>query len=54
MGRIRAMAASVPDHATSIRNELEAEGLSHITMTRLAQRLKARAASCLRLVMKGS
>jgi serine/threonine-protein kinase HipA len=50
MERIGTMAASLPDHATSIRNELEAEGLSHITMTRLAQRLKARAASCLRLV----
>ena len=50
MGRIRTMAGCVPDHATSIRNELEAEGLSHITMTRLAQRLRARAASCLRLV----
>src|SRR5580658_1846970 len=34
----------------SFRNELAAEGLSHITMTRLAQRLKARAASCLRLI----
>jgi serine/threonine-protein kinase HipA len=50
MERIRTMAAALPDHATSIRNELEADGLSHITMTRLAQRLKARAASCLRLL----
>ena len=50
MERIRTMAASFPDHATSIRNELEADGLSHVTITRLAQRLKARAASCLRLV----
>jgi hypothetical protein len=50
MERIRTMAASVPDHATSIRNELEAEGVPHIAMTRLAQRLKARATSCLRLV----
>ncbi len=50
MERIRTMATSLPDHATSIRNELEAEGLSHITMTRLAQRLKARAGSCLRLL----
>jgi hypothetical protein len=48
--RIRTMAASVPDHATSIRNELEADGLSQMTMTRLVQRLKARAASCMRLV----
>jgi serine/threonine-protein kinase HipA len=31
-GRIRTMAASVPDHATSIRNELVADGLSHITI----------------------
>jgi serine/threonine-protein kinase HipA len=50
MERIRTMAASLPDHTTSIRNELEADGLSHITMTRLAQRLKARAASCMRLM----
>ena len=50
MERIRTMTASLPDHATSIRNELEADGLSHITVTRLAQRLKARAVSCLRLV----
>jgi serine/threonine-protein kinase HipA len=50
MERIRTMAASFPDHETSIRNELEAEGLSHITMTRLAQGLKARAAACLRLI----
>ena len=50
IGHIRTMAESLPNHATSIRNELEAEGLSHMTMTRLAQRLKARAASCLRFV----
>jgi serine/threonine-protein kinase HipA len=50
MERIGTMAASLPGHATSIRNELEANGLSHITMTRLAHRLKARAASCLRLL----
>ena len=50
MERIRTMAASLPDHTTSIRNELEADGLSHITMTQLAQRLKARAASCMRLM----
>src|SRR5260370_20867391 len=50
MGRIRTMAASLPDHATSIRNELEAEGLSQIKMTRLAQRLKTRAPSFLRLL----
>jgi serine/threonine-protein kinase HipA len=48
--RIGTMATSLPDHATSIRNELEAAGPSHITMTRPAQRLKARAALCLRLV----
>jgi hypothetical protein len=51
MERIKTMATSVPDHASPIRNELDADGLSHITMTRLAHRLKARAVSCLRLLL---
>ncbi len=46
--RIRAMASSLPDHAATIQNELEAAGLLHGTITRLARRLKARASSCQR------
>jgi serine/threonine-protein kinase HipA len=48
--RIRAMAASLPDHAATIQNELETAGLLHGTITRLARRLKARASSCQKLL----
>jgi hypothetical protein len=48
--RIRAMAASLPDHAATIQNELETSGLLHGTITRLARRLKARASSCEKLL----
>jgi serine/threonine-protein kinase HipA len=50
IGRIRAMAGSLPDHAATIQNELEAAGLLHGTITRLARRLKARASSCEKLL----
>ena len=48
--RIRAMAASLPDHAATIQNELETAGLLHGTISRLARRLKARASSCQKLL----
>jgi serine/threonine-protein kinase HipA len=48
--RIRAMAASLPDYAATIQNELETAGLLHGTITRLARRLKARASSCQKLL----
>ncbi|HEY0757842.1 MAG TPA: type II toxin-antitoxin system HipA family toxin [Acidisarcina sp.] len=44
--RLKTMAAALPDHAGTILNELETEGLAHETITRLAERLQARAASC--------
>jgi len=44
--RLKAMAAALPDHATAILKELENEGLPHVTITRLAERLRARAVLC--------
>jgi serine/threonine-protein kinase HipA len=52
--RIRAMAASLPDQAATIQSELEAEGLLHGTITRLARRLTARATSCKKLLLGGN
>jgi hypothetical protein len=42
------MAAALPDHAATTLSELEGEGLSHVTITRLADKLKARADICQR------
>jgi serine/threonine-protein kinase HipA len=49
MERIRAMAASLPDYATTIENELETAGLQRGSVTVLARRLRARASSCQKL-----
>jgi serine/threonine-protein kinase HipA len=46
--RLKTMATSLPDHAATTLNELESEGLSHVTITRLAEKLKARANLCQR------
>jgi serine/threonine-protein kinase HipA len=43
--RIREMAKAMPDHASSTQKQVEAEGLSHVTIPRLSARLKARAVS---------
>ena len=52
--RIRTMAQAMPDQASTIQKQLEAEGLSHLTITRLSRRLKARAVACQRLLQLGN
>jgi serine/threonine-protein kinase HipA len=46
--RLKTMAAALPDYAATTLKELESEGVSHVTITRLPDRLKARAALCQR------
>ena len=48
--RIRRMAQALPDHASVVREQIEGEGLSHVTITRLCRRLKTRAVACQRLL----
>jgi serine/threonine-protein kinase HipA len=48
--RIKDMAVSLSDHTTEIEKELESEGLSHVTIGRLATRVRTRAVSCRRLL----
>jgi serine/threonine-protein kinase HipA len=48
--RIRAMALAIPDQATAIQEQIEGEGLSHVTITRLCRRLKTRATACQRFL----
>jgi serine/threonine-protein kinase HipA len=51
--RIRTMAAGFPDLVATIQKEVEAEGLSHPTISTLAQRIKSRTTRCqARLEMK--
>jgi len=50
VGRISGMAAGLPDLAATIQKEIEAEGLSHRTITVLCQRLKSSAKSCQKLL----
>lgn len=45
--RIRAMAAGFPDLVATIQTQVEGQGLSHPTISALAQRLKSRARLCL-------
>jgi serine/threonine-protein kinase HipA len=47
---LRAMAQAIPDQAATVLKQVEGDGLSHVTVTRLSNRLKARAASCERLL----
>jgi len=44
--RIRSMAAGFPDLIATIQREIEAEGLSHPAISRLALRIKSRAKLC--------
>jgi serine/threonine-protein kinase HipA len=44
--RIRSMAAGFPDWIATIQSEIEAEGLSHPAISRLALRIKSRAKLC--------
>jgi hypothetical protein len=44
--RIRVMAQTLPDHVTTIQEQVAGQGLSHVTITGLCPRLKARAAAC--------
>ena len=50
IGRIRTMAQAIPDQATTTQAQIEGEGLSHMTITRLCRRLKTRAVACQRLL----
>ena len=52
--RIRDLAAALPDHLADIRRAAETEGLDHPLMTRLADALSDRAASCIRLIDMGA
>jgi serine/threonine-protein kinase HipA len=46
IGRIGGMATALPDLVAKIQKEVEAEGLTHRTISVLAQRLKSRAKLC--------
>jgi serine/threonine-protein kinase HipA len=46
IARISTMAAGFPDLIATIQREVEAEGLSHPTISTLAQRIKSRAKLC--------
>jgi serine/threonine-protein kinase HipA len=48
--RIKDMAVSLSDHAAEVVKELESEGLSHVTIGRLAARVRTRVVSCRRLL----
>ena len=52
--RIRVMAQAMPDQAAATQEQIEGEGLSHVTITRLSRRLRARAVSCQRLLQLSS
>jgi serine/threonine-protein kinase HipA len=52
--RIRTMAAGFSDLIVTIQDQIEAEGLSHPTITSLAQKLRIRATSCQNLLEMGS
>lgn len=47
---LRAMAQAIPDQAADVLKQVEEEGLSHVTITRLSDRLKTRAESCEKLL----
>ncbi|HET9101687.1 MAG TPA: type II toxin-antitoxin system HipA family toxin [Acidobacteriaceae bacterium] len=48
--RIRAMARAMPDQAAAIQKQIEEEGLSHVTITRVCKRLATRAVACQRIL----
>ena len=48
--RIRAMAQAMPDRAAAVREQIEGEGLSHVTITRVCRRLTTRAVACQKIL----
>ena len=48
--RIRATAKAMPDQAAAIQKQIEGEGLSHVTITRVCKRLATRAVTCQKLL----
>ena len=48
--RIRLMAQALPDQAAAIQEPIQGKGLSHVTITGLCRRLRARAVACQRLL----
>ena len=48
--RIRAMAQAMPDKAAAIQKQIEGEGLSHVTITRVCKRLATRAIACQKIL----
>jgi serine/threonine-protein kinase HipA len=50
INRIRAMAEAMPDQSATIENQIEAEGLSHMTITRVCKRLATRAVACQKML----
>lgn len=50
IARIQSFTDALPDHASTIRTRVEAEGLSHPLITRLTSELVARSAHCRRLL----
>ncbi len=52
--RIRAMAEAIPDQAAAIQKQIEGEGLSHVTITRVCKRLATRAVACQKLLQLSS
>lgn len=47
---LRTMAQTIPDQAAVVQEQIEGEGLSHVTITKLCERLKTHAAVCQRLL----
>lgn len=50
INRIRTMAQALPDLVTTIQEQIEAQGLSHVTVRRLCTRLKTRASACQKIL----
>lgn len=48
--RIRAIAQAMPNQTAAIQKQIEGEGLSHVTITRLCKRLATRAAACQKIL----
>jgi serine/threonine-protein kinase HipA len=48
--RIRAMAEAMPDQAAAIQKQIEGEGLSHVTITRVCKQLATRAVACQKIL----
>ena len=46
------MASALPDHAAAVLAQMERDGLSHPTVTKLTQQLQQRAPRCLALVRR--